>query len=158
MLEMYRTSGVKWQPDERAGMLSYLVRVREQETMPLIERELTAAGTWQAPQFLDYLAAGTYSAGIDALLRKQLESRDPNVVVSAAKTMAAHGVAADQALLEKRLAQWRDEWKGRSSEVAPFLEVGLTGALTHSAVWTLTADQLQSLRAGCLTEPCRAQR
>jgi len=163
VLAIYRTEGARWQPDERAGVLSYLARVHEQETMPIIEHELAAFGpgpdqAYPAYQFVNSLTQGYYSPRIRALLAKRLEDDDARVVESVAPMMGKRGGAEDRALLETRLQRWRDRWSGRESLASgneERLEMELVGALTNAKGWKLSAAELESLRLGCLTELCR---
>jgi hypothetical protein len=164
LLAIYRTESARWQPEERAAVLSYLARVHEPETMPVIERELGAFGfgpdqDYQAYMFLNSLSQGYYSARIRSLLAKRLESDDPHVAESAASMMGKRGGAEDRTLLEKRLRRWRDTWQGRESSASGNenrLESQLVSALTRATAWKLSSAELESLRQGCLTEMCRA--
>jgi len=163
LLAVYRTESARWLPEERGGVLSYLARVHEQETMPTIERELASFGPgpdqgYQAYMFLNSLSLGYYSAKIRALLAKRLDDDDARVAESAASMMAKHGDAEGRALLEKRLRQWRDKWSGHESLWSGNegrLEMELVSALNHAKAWTLSTAELESLRQGCLTDLCR---
>jgi hypothetical protein len=92
LLDMYRTKSAEWSTAERAGVLSYLARVNERETMPVIERELATIGPGQTPTLFEYLTLGC--AGIRALLGSRLESDDPPVVAGAATAMLITHLAA----------------------------------------------------------------
>ncbi len=163
LLAIYRTESAGWLPEERGGVLSYLARVNEQETMPTIERELASFGSgpdhgYQEYTFLNSLSLGYYSARIRALLAKRLDDDDAHVAESFAPMMAKHGGAEGRALIEKRLRQWRDKWSGHESLLSGSeqrLEMELLGALTHAKAWTLSSAELESLRQGCLTDLCR---
>jgi hypothetical protein len=163
LLAIYQTESARWQPEERAGVLSYLARVHEPETMPIIERELSAFGfgpdqDYQAYMFLNSLTQGYYSVRIRALLAKRLEDDDARVVESVAPMMGKRGGAEDRALLEKRLQRWRDKWSGRESLASGNegrLEMELVSALTSATAWKFSSAELESLRQGCLTELCR---
>jgi hypothetical protein len=162
LLETYRTESARWLPEERGGVLSYLARVHEQETMPTIERELESFGghdqLYVAYMFLNSLSEGYYSARIRGLLAKRLADDDVRVAESIAPMMAQHGDREGRALIEKRLGQWRDKWSGHESLLSgneERLESELAGALTNAKAWTLSAVERESLRQGCLTDLCR---
>jgi hypothetical protein len=132
--EVYLASSGLWRPEDRGGVLSYLVRVRQSDTMQIIEHELAALGPFQEQTFLDYLTLGNYSAGVRGLLTSRLQGDDLQVAGFVALLMGKHGIAEDQAVLEKRLRQWRDLWASRESSMgAPELtfEGQLVSALTR---------------------------
>ena len=60
LLALYRAESARWQPEGRAAVLSYLVRVHEREAMPMVERELAAMGPadYQTTAFLKFLSQG----------------------------------------------------------------------------------------------------
>ncbi|HBB98256.1 MAG TPA: hypothetical protein DC054_22970 [Blastocatellia bacterium] len=158
LLEVYRNSGAKLPIDSRACLLAYFARYNEQETLPLIEQTLTETPPGQEFNFLPELTRLYYSDGIDALLRKRLESNEPQIVSNAAYLISLHGSADDEKVLESRLDRWRKDWANRSVEAETNLqgtvERELVYGLIHAKAWKLAPDRMKELQQGCITKYC----
>src|SRR4029077_3524054 len=88
----------------------------ERETLPLIEQQLAELPVNQEFSFLPELTKLYYSDGIAAILRKRVESDQPDVASTTAYLMAKYGDAGDRKILEARLERWRKEWGARQLE------------------------------------------
>jgi hypothetical protein len=167
LMQVYQSSGSKWQPELQASLLGYFARHNEKEAQPLIEQALEKLGAGQDLFFLGELTAANYTDGIDAILRKRLESDDPQTIGAAAYIMSERGPAAGQALIEARLARWVSAWGARAAEldsagenetsavVQKMVQVNLILALIQAKSWKLTDSQKKELEQGCLTQRCR---
>jgi hypothetical protein len=86
---------------------------------------------------------------------------------SFAYQLAGHGEATDEALIENRLIDLRKAWAPRASEVsaatdrrteageARATERDLMSSLHNATAWKLSAEKLQALAAGCMSDECR---
>src|SRR5262245_4101544 len=117
LMEVYQNCGAKWEPDARAGLLGHLVRYNETQAMPLIEQTLEELGPDRGSWFLSNLTRSNYPRAIGDLLRKRLESDDPQWVSSASYIMSQHGPSEDMRLIEARLDRWVKEWGRRGDEL-----------------------------------------
>ncbi len=166
LLETYQTWGGKWSPVARASLLGYFVRYNDNQAMPLIEQALASIAPDQHSSFFHELTRYSYSDGIDALLKKRLDSDDPQSVGFAASLMSAHGPPSDQMLIEARLERWLREWNNRRAELdAPeagekmarqrMVQIELIGALIYGKSWKLPEWKVKQLQQSCLTQECR---
>jgi hypothetical protein len=101
---------------------------------------------------------------------KVLDSQNLSAAASAALLLGQHGSAADEERLRGRLQRFWKDWSARGAEVrsapgpggtpaalgAANLEQSLVSALVAGENWKLTDEEKEELRAGCLTENCRA--
>ncbi|HLK64936.1 MAG TPA: hypothetical protein VKU19_15950 [Bryobacteraceae bacterium] len=159
MLEIYQKWGAKWPSEVRGGVLGYLVRVHEAETLPMIEQE-SASLPNEDYQFWNAVTRVANPPAVDALLKKRLESDDPKVVGWASYVMMNNGLAGDQAALQARLERWRNQWRGRITEADDYqkmLETNLGIALVRSRKWHLSDGEVESLRRDCLTAQCQRE-
>jgi hypothetical protein len=156
--EIYRASAGWWKLEERASLLGYFARVDEKEAMPEIERELAAAPADQDLFVLDYLTRASYTPGIDALLKKRLNSGDPHAVGVAAHIMSQYGVPEDEAAIEARWNRWVDQWRGIESTASNeqrMAQVELMLALLHAKSWKLPDAKVRQLKQECVSDLCR---
>jgi hypothetical protein len=159
LMEVYSSVGAKLPLEVRAGLLAYLAKHNEAEALPLIEQtagELTAG---QDFNFLPELARLYYSDGIDSILRKRLESDDPQTVSTAAYLISLHGPAADQKIIEARLERWQKEWRHRPAEADAnhqgIAERELIMALGSAKSWKLPQEFVKGLQQACVTKICK---
>jgi hypothetical protein len=100
----------------RAALLAYLAKQNEREALPLIEQALAELPANQEFNFLPELTKLYFSDGIAAILRKRVESDQPEVASTTAYLLAKYGDAGDRKILEARLDRWRKEWGDRQIE------------------------------------------
>ena len=127
--------------------------------LPLIEQALNGVPPEQEFNFLPELTGLYFSDGIDALLRKRLESEAPQVASTTAYLISLHGPESDQKVLEARLERWRKEWANRIAEAETNLqgtvERELVYGLMHAKSWKLSPERIKELQQNCLTKHCQ---
>lgn len=159
LMNIYDTAGERLPLQSRAALLAYLVKHNEAEALPLIERALTESKPGEDFDFLPVLTNVYYSDAIDALLRKRLDSDEPQTASTAAYLISLHGPAEDQKIIEARLERWSKDWRDRSAEAEANLqftvERELIMALTHAKSWKVSDERYKELRQGCVTKGCR---
>jgi hypothetical protein len=158
LLEIYR--GREQLPLEvRAGFLAYFARYHEPEALGLIEETLDDLHQGQDSNFLPDLTRLYYSDNIGSVLRKRLQSADPQAAGLAAYLLSLHGAPGDQKVIEARLQRWREEWGERKTEADSNLqgtvERELIMALTRAKSWQLSPEQVKELQQSCITNICR---
>jgi hypothetical protein len=145
----------------RASLLAYLAKQNERETLPLIEEALAELPPNQEFNFLPALTSLYYSEGISSILRKRLESDEPEMVSTAAYVMGKYGDAGDQKILEARLERWRKEWEARQLEAdmnqQGRIESELVSALNRAKDGTISPERVKELRQSCITKICKQQ-
>ena len=159
LMLLYRENVARLTISSRADLLAYLAKQNEQEVLPLIEEALNGVPPEQEFNFLPELTGLYFSDGIDALLRKRLESEAPQVASTTAYLLALHGPESDQKVLEARLERWRKEWANRSVEAETNLqgtvERELVYGLIHAKSWKLSPERVKELQQSCITKYCR---
>jgi hypothetical protein len=159
LMEIYNTVGQKLPLETRAGLLAYLAKHNETEALPLIEVTMSQVSPDEDFNFLPPLTRLLYSDAIDGLLRKRLESDEPQVVSTAAYLMSLHGPAKDQKVIEARLERWQKEWRHRPAEADASLqgiaERELIMALGQAKSWKLAPEEVKELQQQCVTRICR---
>jgi len=159
LIEVYRSTGKKLPTEARAGLLAYAARYNEPEALSLIEETLETLAPGQDFNFLPDLTRLYFSDGLDALLRKRLESDEPQIASTAAYLISLHGSAADQKIIEARLEGWRKDWSDRRAEAETNLqgtvERELINALTRAKAWQLPPERVKEIQQSCITQICR---
>jgi len=77
LMEIYRNAGEKLPTETRPGFLAYFAKHNEEEALSLIEQTLENLAPGEDFNVLPDLTRLFYSDDIDALLRKRLESDEP---------------------------------------------------------------------------------
>jgi hypothetical protein len=159
LMELYTRVGTKLTLEVRAGLLAYLVKQNEAEALPLIEQTLDEVKPGEDFNFLPQLTRLYFSEAIDVVLRKRLESGEPEAASNAAYLISLHGPAGDQKVLEARLERWQKEWAHRPAEAdangqGP-LERELILALVRAKSWKLSPERVKALQQACITKVCR---
>lgn len=159
LMGLYQQSGAKWPLEARACLLAYFARYNENEALPLIEQVLAGIEPGQDFNFLPDLTRLYYSDGIDAVLRKRLQSEELYAVRTAAWLMSKYGPAGDQQVIEARLERWRKEWQNRAAEAQTNLqgtaEREMVTALLRAKSWKASPEQAKELERNCITDFCR---
>ncbi len=166
LMEVYQTWGAKWQPDARAGLMGYFLRYNEAQTAPVIEQTLEELGPDQSSWFLHNLIRSNYPKALGDLMRKRLESDDPQWVSTASYIMSQHGPAEDMRLIEARLDRWMKEWGRRGAELDAagddtkavhqrMAQVNLIQALLIGKAWKLPEEKIKQLKQSCVTKACQ---
>ena len=159
LMQIYSTVGAKLPLDVRAGLLAYLAKHNESEALPLIEQTVSELEPGQDSNFLHDLVRLYYSEAIGSVLRKRLESDQPQAVSTAAYLISLYGPAEDQKVIEARLERWLKEWRHRPAEAdASFqgmAERELITALGKAKSWELSSERVRELQQGCVTKICK---
>ena len=145
----------------RAALLAYLAKQNEREALPLIEQALDELPANQEFNFLPELTRLYYSDGIAAILRKRVESDQPEVASTTAYLMAKYGDAGDRKILEARLERWRKEWGARQLEADTNqqgrIEGELLSALNRAKDGRIAPERVKELQQRCITKLCKQQ-
>jgi hypothetical protein len=140
----------------RAALLAYLAKHNERETLPLIEQQLAELPVNQGFNFLPELTGLYYSDGIAGILRKRVESDEPEVASTTAYLMGKYGDAGDRKVLETRLERWRKEWGARQLEADANqqgrIEAELVSALNRAKDGTIPRERVKELQQSCITK------
>ena len=159
VMKLYREVGAQLPRDGRAGLLAYFAKHNEDEAILLIEQALAEVNAGNSMLLTEFTRL-YYSNEIGALLRKLLESDDPLRASNAAYLLGKHGSASDQRVLEARLNRWRAQWRDKLVEAnaqrQAQVERELVYALINGKSWQLSAERLNELKAGCLTQTCKS--
>lgn len=155
--------------ETRGDLLGYLFRVAPDDARKRLSAELQDKRDSCGTEVLRTLSSVRPSDDLIPIVTKALDS--PNLVVaqSAALYLGEHGSADVEHALWRRLEALWDTWQGRTLELpndimslspdaraeAAMLERALASALAHAAHWTLSPDELDHLRSGCLSQTCR---
>ncbi len=152
------------------NLIGYLFRVSHEDAQKRLEALLQDGKGFCGSEVLRTLNSSQYATGMLPAATHALFSPNLQTVGSAALFLGEHAPPDAREFLWQRLAALWKEWGSRSTELAgPFeiatdapagkadsLEQELVSALAHAKNWTLSPDELERLRDGCLTERCRA--
>jgi hypothetical protein len=156
--------------EERGDLLGYLFRFAPKDARRRLGAELQQKEDVCGSQLLRILHNDRYSDDIVPVAIAALNSPNSAVVQTAALFLAEHAAAPAEDALWKRLDVLRNESQDQTAEPRlpgfgsaisaqgqpAMLEQALTSALTHARNWKLTPGDLERLRTGCLTDPCRS--
>lgn len=160
VMKLYREVGAKLPREGRAGLLAYFAKHNEDEAILLLEQALAEVNTGNTSLLLIDITRLYYSNEIGALLRKRLESDDPQKASNAAYLLGKHGSASDRQVLEARLNRWRTQWRDKLGEADAQhqgqVERELVYALMNGKSWQLSPERLNELKTGCLTQTCKS--
>src|SRR5580765_3486056 len=138
----------------RATLLSYLAKQNEREALPLIEQAIAELPANQEFNFLPELTKLYFSDGIAAILRKRVESDQPEIASTTAWLISKYGDASDQKILKTRLERWRTEWGARQLEADAnqqgMIERELVLGLIHAKAWKPSPEQVKELQESCI--------
>ena len=165
LMELYQAMANKWPADVRASFLAYFVRHNESQAIPMVEQTLREIGAAQYFNFLPHFTKLYYSDAVDALMRKLLESDEPEAVNTVSYVMSLHGPESDRQFLESRLARWQKEWTKRvpdldadesdANVVQSMVQVNLISALITAKGWKLAENEIIQLKEKCISRICR---
>lgn len=93
LMDIYRSADDSLPVEARPGLLAYFARYNEGEALALLEQALDKAGPSQQFSILPGFAKLYFSDAVDALLRKRLESDDPEIAGTAAYLISLYGAA-----------------------------------------------------------------
>jgi hypothetical protein len=143
----------------RAALLAYLAKQNEREALPLIEQQLAELPANQEFNFLPQLTSLYYSDGIEAILRKRLESDQPEIASTTAYLIGKYGDANGRKILEARLERWRREWSGKPLEADANqqgrIESELVSALNSAKDGRIAPERVKELQQSCVTKICK---
>ena len=161
LMEVYTENVKQLTMSSRAALLAYLAKQNEREALPLIEQALAELPANQEFNFLPELASLYYSDGIAAILRKRVESDQPEVASTTAYVMAKYGNAGDRKVLEARLERWRKEWSARQLEADSNqqgrIESELVSGLNRAKDGRIPPERWKELQQRCITQICKQQ-
>lgn len=163
-----------WPCAEETAFLIYFVRklpASEPESAgELLQRALNdRAQRGCHRSLLSQLARTVWNPVLEKQAIASLDDPDPETVGSAVQALSARGSAAMEPFLWKRLEQWSEKWRGRTSEfdVQPItgrlpnpesrLGAVLFRAIASAKSWLLDDQRRQRLRVLCLDEACRQE-
>jgi hypothetical protein len=157
-MEIYRNAGEKLPPEALPGFLAYFARHDEAEGLALLEQTLERSLAQQSILLSNF--TGLYfSEAVATMLRRRLESDEPEIAGTAAYLISLHGSADDQKVIEQRLQRWQREWGRRIAEADSNLqgrvETELMMALTRGKSWKLPAEKAKELQQTCVTKICK---
>jgi hypothetical protein len=152
------------------NLIGYLLRVSREDAQKRLDELLQNGKGFCGSEVLRTLNSSQYADNMVSAATHAIFSPNMQTAGSAALFLADHGSSDTREILWKRLAALWKEWEGRSTELAgPFevptdspagkaesLEEELASALAHAKNWTLSPEEQERLRKGCLTERCRA--
>jgi len=145
----------------RAALLAYLAKQNEREALPLIEQALDELPANQEFSLLPELTSLYYSDGIAAILRKRVESDQPDIASTTAYLMSKYGDASDRKILEARLERWRKEWGARQLEADANqqgrIESELVSGVNRAKDGTIPRERIKELQQSCITKICKQQ-
>lgn len=159
LLKIYLTDGGTWDGQARGAMLAYLARYGGESTLPLLESAMPADAPTLEPNVSFALFRAYYSPVIDSFLRTRLNSPHAKQASEAAYRMAAHGPRENQAILQKRLAQWNAKWSDKTDipQDEAALQSELIRAVIHGLNWQLSEEEADVFRQQCLSDLCHSQ-
>ena len=164
--DVYKKHGNGWSTERTAPLLSYLARHNDEETIPLIEEQLSKSGDRSGSNIFYSLTKTGFTKGMEKLLQKRLESDEPQTASSAAYYLSKYGSEENKPLVEKRYNRWLKKWSGRQSELEnpdasatiksePMFQINLLEALIRAEKWKLSETEISRFKLTCLTENCR---
>jgi hypothetical protein len=161
LMTIYTENVKRLTMSSRAALLAYLAKQNEREALPLIEQQLDEMPANQELDFLPVLTSLCYSDGIAAILRKRIESDQPEVASTAAYLMYKNGDTSDRKILEARLERWRKEWGNRQLEADANqqgrIESELVSGLNRAKDGTIPRERIKELQQSCITKICKQQ-
>ncbi len=153
----------------RGELFGYLFRVAPEDGGKRLSAELQARNDSCGSEVLRTLHQARPSDDLIPVVTKALHSPNFGVAQLAALYLGEHGPDRTEDALWRRLEALWSAWQGRSSELpnemtgfgtdtkdpTAMLERALASALSHARNWRLSPAELDRLRSGCLTQPCR---
>ena len=151
----------------QSSLLAYLLRVKPQAGVELVQQALAARGAeyrWCDTGLLKEVAKLHTTALLEEVAITRLNDSDPKVVVNAASMLGSYGSAGAEKPLWERLEKWHREWKGREKDLPKSFDtkhpkhwqkqVGVTlrQALSQSPAWLIDREKLERLRQMCLDD------
>jgi hypothetical protein len=149
-------------------LLGYLFRVAPGEAAKRLAHSLENGNVvFCQPELLRELGEAKHIEPAIPVVSAAVSGGNLKTAVMGALFLGQHGPASTRATLEKRLAALREQWRGRTDEIACASEFGdvqrdtagleraLISALAHAAAWKLMPEEQQALAAGCMTAECR---
>jgi hypothetical protein len=166
LLEVYKKYGVNWSMEQSGSLLSYLLRHNDKETIPLIEDRLAKWGEKSGSHIFYNLTRINFPEGLEKILRKRLESEEPEAVSTASYYLSKYPNAENRRLIEKRHEKWLKEWADRKAELDDpnadpkirsqvMAQVELLNSLLRTESWKLSEAERSQLIKKCVTETCR---
>jgi len=158
----------------RAALIGYLLRFAPEDAVKRTLAVTLDEGNDCGRGILQVIGEERYSEELLLVAHQTLESENLGAAASAALVLGRHGTAADEERLRGRLQGFWKTWGTRAAELrsarsagmrlpgstnalyAAGLEVSLISALVDGKNWKLTDVEKEDLRAGCLTDDCRA--
>ncbi len=166
LAEIYKKHSSNWRIEQSAPLLSYLARHNDEETIPLIEAQLSKSGDSSGSNVFYSLTKTGFSKGLENLLQQRLESDEPQTASTAAYYLSKYGSPENKSLIEKRYNRWLAKWSKRQSELEnpeanqaikneAMFQLSFLESLTESEKWKLAETEISRLKQTCLTEACR---
>ncbi len=166
LADIYKKHGSNWRTEQSAPLLSYLARHNDEETIPLIQEQLSKSGDQSGFSFFHNITKTGFTTGIEELLQKRLESDERQTASTAAYYLSKYGGNENKSLIEKRYNRWLTKWSKRQSELEnpnasqavkseAMFQVNFLEALIRAEKWKLSEAEISRQILTCLTENCR---
>lgn len=166
MLEIYKKYSAGWSTERSGPLLSYLARHNDEETLPLIEEQLSKSGDRTGFNFFYTVSKTGFSKGMEKLLQKRLADDDEQIAGTAAYYLSKNGGGENKSLIEERYNRWLAKWSGRGAELEnpnasaevkgeAMFQVNLLEALIRADKWKLADEEISRLKLTCLADDCR---
>jgi hypothetical protein len=155
----------RWSCEIEGGLVAYQFEHDPAAALAWLEQRRTGAHRNGCSSPMRGVAAHYWDARLEAVAIDELQAPTSERVVDAAQVLGAHGSAAARQPLLDRFTAWSTEWRGRAMELvqhgpmppAPVLvERHLVDALLSNPHFVLTAADVVTIRALCVTDDCRA--
>jgi hypothetical protein len=153
----------------KAALLAYFLRADRALGAALLDAALAArepTGCYTSVLF-DVMKLHT-APEVEAAAIAHLQDPSPRVAANAAHALGRYGSPAAVAPLRAAFERWHAEWAGRADELRPratqplaeredgTVEWRLFDALASGHGWLAGRRELETIRAWCVTEGCRA--
>jgi hypothetical protein len=154
---------------QQASVLAYFLRVDAVTGAALLDRAAMSkeTGCWRT--LVSDVAALRMTPALEKRAIADLDSTDPDVVISATKALADHGSGAALQPLRDAFRRWHETWSSRAAELAytrlgegtntrqSLVEDTFRQAIGAGQGWLMRANDLAELQSLCVTDGCRQQ-
>ena len=153
----------------KAALLAYFLRADRAAGAALLDAALAAreqTGCYAGVLF-DVMKLHA-APEVEAAAIARLQDSSPGVAANAAQALGRYGTPAAVVPLRAAFERWHAEWAGREDALAPraaqppvnrengMVEYRLFDALASGRGWLAGRRELETIRAWCVTEGCRA--
>ncbi|MFT3742793.1 MAG: hypothetical protein QM785_00735 [Pyrinomonadaceae bacterium] len=166
MLRVYTKYGINWRLEQSGSILAYLLSHNEKEGIPLVEDRLVKSHEESGFNVFYNLTRISMPPGLQKILRKRLESEEPETLGTAAYYLSKFGGQENRNLIENRHERWLKKWSGRSAELddpkaddktkaQSMAQINLLISLIRTESWKLSDKEAYQLKLMCVSRACR---